>query len=60
MAKANSTATITAYGSKEDHERLKVLAKREGTTVSKCLLKLINSRYEKLYGNTPPEVFTKS
>ena len=51
--------TLTAYGTQLDQDRLAVLAEQAGLTVSTWIVEKIRSDYERLFGDTPPELLRK-
>lgn len=50
---------LTAYGTVEDQKKLTVLAENSGDTVSTWIVRKVQEEYERLYGDTPPELLMR-
>lgn len=52
--------TLTAYGEVLDQEKLAVLAQEAGCTVSTWIVQHIRNEYQRLYGDTDPQLLRKN
>lgn len=46
--------TLTAYGTQEDQDKLALLAKESGLTVSSWVVSQIRQEYKRAFGDLPP------